>query len=130
MNYKNLIIFGSLATAYAASFFISLEWALRAQRYNFIWLFAVLYGLAMLLTGKLLGTKDDQKNKAYEMDFWYHLTTFVITNAIAIIYLLFLHRENLLYQLIGTISWSIGLAVHYRVSRKSIRGYEKEEVFK
>lgn len=95
-----------------------------------LWACATGYGALMLITGKTLGEKDKLKNSYADLGFNYHLTTFLVVNIVGIIWIISFRPNDLVYQIISTLSWLIGLLIHFLESSKSLKGYSKEESFK
>lgn len=126
---KNIMLFSVLTLLYTVGFYSLLERLLSTEKWNFILIIIVVYILLMLSTGKLLGDKEDTLVRS-DNGFTYHAATFLIVNAVGFGWILIFRPTNILYQVISSLSWFVGLLVHYVESKKSLKGYDKKEVFK
>lgn len=129
---NNQKYFGILILIFSATFFYYLYSALQTHSFDNIWLFAILFGAALFITGLVLGYKDPVRKSRTDLGFQYHLITFIIVNVIGIPWLFIsmgLNKEILINAAFQCIPWGIGLFVHYYFSSRSIKGINKEEIF-
>lgn len=129
---NNLKYFSGLTLIFSAAFFYYLYSALQTKSFDNIWLFAILFGVALFIAGLILGYKDPVRKSRADLSFQYHLMTFIIVNVIGIPWLFIsmgLNNDALLSAAFQCIPWGIGLFVHYYFSSRSIKGMNKEEIF-
>ncbi len=128
----NLKFFCGLAMVFSFAFFYSLYAALSAQAYNSIWIYALLFGLGLLISGFYLGYNDPVRDSKLDLGFQYHLVTFIIVNSIGIpalfLYMGF-NTETVLGASSSSVFWGLGLMVHYYFSSRSIKGLDKKNIF-
>ena len=101
---NNLKYFSGLALIFSITFFYYLYSALRIQSYQNIWIYAVLFGIALFISGLALGYKDPVRNSRQDLGFQYHLMTFIIVNSVGIISLLLEMGINLKTLAAGILS--------------------------
>lgn len=95
---------------------------------------SVVYACLMFLIGWHYGRKDAVENDIHDIGFRFHLVTYLICICIGYAaYYLGWNTENLRALAITTISWGIGLAIHfvfYLIEQgKTIKGYAKDDIF-
>jgi site-specific recombinase len=128
----NLKYFSGLALLFSITFFYFLHSDLKAESYENIWWYAVMFGVYLFISGLLLGYKDSVRETKLDLGYRYHLMTFIIVNAVGLISLLIffgINRDSLISSGIGFFFWAIGLFVHYRLSSKTIKGMDKDKIF-
>ncbi len=125
----NLKKFAALTALYSVCFYYLL-FAFHAHK---IWIgitiAAAAYGILMFLTGMYFGKRDPIRKSRKDLDFMYHLATFVIVNSIGLIAVLLAKPTELLSYFYGTGFWGIGLLMHYISSRNSLKGMRGKDVF-
>ncbi|AXT20725.1 hypothetical protein D7030_11875 [Flavobacteriaceae bacterium AU392] len=129
---NNLKYFSGLTLIFSIIFFYYLYSDITIQSYNKIWIYAILYGMTLFISGLILGYKDPVRNSIYDLGFQYHLTTFIIVNCIGFIASLIamgINLKTLLTSIMPIIFWGLGLLIHYYFSLKSIKGINKKEIF-
>lgn len=134
MNFINryVIRFSLMAMVYCTTFYLALEYFASTGNPRMIWVAAVVYGIAMFLTGLLVGRKD-----VYEgyMGVNYHVTTYIICNIVPVVLIAIGWLTVFGYKMILFIMavWGLSLLIHiaaYIAKRKSnIKGYDKKELF-
>ena len=95
---------------------------------------SIVYGGLMFLIGWYFGTKDAKENEVHDIGFRYHLVTYILCIGIGYgVHYLGWNVESLRAMAITTISWGVGLLVHfifYLIEQsKTIKGYAKDEIF-
>ena len=95
---------------------------------------SIVYGGLMFLVGWYFGTKDAKENDVHDIGFRYHLVTYILCIGIGYgVHYLGWNVESLRAMAITTISWGVGLLVHfifYLIEQsKTIKGYAKDEIF-
>lgn len=95
---------------------------------------SIVYGGLMFLVGWYFGTKDAKENEVHDIGFRYHLVTYILCIGIGYgVHYLGWNVESLRAMAITTISWGVGLLVHfifYLIEQsKTIKGYAKDEIF-
>ncbi len=128
----NLKYFCGLTFIFSIIFFDALYTDLSLGSPEKIWIYAILYGLALFFTGLYLGYNDPVQKSRLDLGFHYHLMTFIIVNSIGLISLfiaLGFNKNTLLCAIMSIGFWAIGLLVHFYFSSKSIKGISREEIF-
>ncbi len=97
---------------------------------------ATLYGFLMFGSGWFFGHKDSDYLPIYDIGFRFHLTTYVVHNAITLLWLglgFGSQYEDLTFSVMVIIYWGILLLIHlifFLCSRKnSIKNLDKKELF-
>ena len=98
------------------------------------WLCAAIYFCLMFLTGWHFGKKDVIENEIYDIGFRFHLVTYILCIGSGYIaYYMGFETGGLKSMNITTISWGLGLLVHFILfliaQKKTIKGYAKEDIF-
>ena len=129
---NNLIYFSGLTLTFSVIFFYYLYANLIIESYDKIWIYALLYGTALFISGLTLGYKDSVRKSRLDLGFQYHLMTFVVVNGVGIISLLIamgFSTQNFITGILSILFWTLGILVHYYYSLKTIKGMDKEEIF-
>ena len=129
---KNLKYFSGLTLLFSIAFFYYLYAALQARSYDTIWLFALLFGLALFTSGFILGYKDPVRGSRADLGLQYHFVTFIIVNTVGIPWLFVsmgLNSDTLLSVALQCIPWGTGLFLHYYLSSGTIKGMHKDKLF-
>lgn len=129
---RNLKYFSGLTLIFSIVFFAYLYTALANESYNNIGIYAGIYGIALFTSGLALGYNDSAKNSRLDLGFHYHLNTFIIVNCVGIASLFIsmgISWKTLLNAVLYLFFWGLGLFVHYFFSSKSIKGFDKKEIF-
>lgn len=129
---NNLRYFSGLTFIFSLAFFYLLYTDLSIQHFNHIWIYVVAYGSLLCISGLTLGYKDSVRNTRLDLGFQYHFITFIIVNCIGIVAFLTLMEvtaETLIASFLSILFWALGLGVHYYFSSKSIKGFDKEDIF-
>jgi hypothetical protein len=128
----NLKYFSGFTLIFSAIFFYALYSNLISESYDSIWIYALLYGTALFISGLALGYKDSVRKSRLDLGFQYHLMTFVIVNSVGIISLLIamgFSTQNLMTGILSMLFWTLGILVHYYYSSKTLKGIDKEAIF-
>ena len=129
---QNLKYFSGLTLIFSVIFFYYLYSSLLIGSYGKIWIYAILFGTALFVSGLILGSKDSVRNSRQDLGFQYHLMTFVIVNSVGIISILItlgFSIQNFITGILSILFWALGLIVHYYFSLKTIKGIDKREIF-
>ncbi len=133
---KNLVYFALIFLVGAVIFRYVLSMFLENQRFNIIWIIAVVYFLYNFAAGWHYGKRDHDHLPLYDIGFRFHLATYVIFNLVAISW--FFMGFNSKYESVGSVYltavfWGLGLILHfiiYLYTRKySISGINRDEIF-
>ncbi len=135
MNFINryVMLYAALATIYAVVFYKCLNYLIESKQYSYIAILAIAYALIIFVSALYIGRKDIYTG--YN-GFNYHLLTYMMCNAVPII-LASVDRIDKIFidsTLQVMFFWGIGLLLHFVIHimqrRKSIRGMDKDEVFR
>jgi predicted Na+-dependent transporter len=129
---RNLKIYIVLLTAYSLVFFYLLHTFINNEQWTNILIIAVTFFLGIGVTTFLLERLESKRNVRLDLDFTYHLMSYVVINIIGFGWYILFRLSDLLHPMnaIGLGGWTLGLLIHYFSSRRSIKGMSKEEVFK
>lgn len=128
-NLKLYVLFSIL---WSVAFFTALNWgtANSEERWPYILISAVTYGLGFALIGYLLGKPDDQSKVRYNLEQAYTATSNITSAVIGSIWIVFFKPQDrwtlAVYLPIIVIVAFIG----YLNYKKSIKGMDKKELFK
>lgn len=106
---------------------------IASEQYTNIIVLATAFGISVFAVGLYFGYNDKEVNTKIDLGFNYHLFTYIIVNGIGIIWLfsvLGFTNENIKMAASQLLFWGIGLFVHYLFSRRSIKGYDRDTIFK
>jgi len=134
MNFINryVIRYAVFAAIFSTTFYLSLEYFISNKNPAMIWGVAILYGLAMFLSGLLVGKRD-----IYEgyIGLNYHIATYVICNIVPMVLISIGWLTVMGYKMIFFIMvvWGLSLLIHivtYIGRRKSnLKGFDKKGLF-
>lgn len=99
-----------------------------------IYVCACVYFCLMFFIGWYFGKKDVIENEIYDIGFRFHLVTYILCIGSGYIaYYMGFETGGLKSMNITTISWGLGLLVHFILfliaQKKTIKGYAKEDIF-
>lgn len=106
---------------------------IASEQYTNIIVLATVFGISVFAIGLYFGYNDKEVNTKIDLGFNYHLFTYIIVNGIGILWLfsvLGFTNENIKMAASQLLFWGIGLFVHYLFSRRSIKGYDRDTIFK
>lgn len=129
---QNLKMFAVLTLIYSAIFFHVLYTNIALAQWGIVSAAGVVFFVMMFLTGLLLGMKDEQAKTRINLSFAYHLVTFIVVNAVHFLWFFadWIPLRTTFFEFgIGIAAWGLGLFVHYIFAKKSIKGYDANEVF-
>ncbi|MCB2213048.1 hypothetical protein KQI52_13120 [bacterium] len=129
---RNLKIFAAVALVATVAFHWTLSWLLTEQLYVWIWPLAGVYCVTMFFNGLLNGRQEDAFLSRADFSFSYHLMTYIIVVPVWLPFILTRPTVDASARLgegLGMLGWGVGLLIHYFVSRHSIKGYSRDEVF-
>lgn len=129
---KQQVLFTGLTLIWSSLFFNSLTTHLEEQSYRSIPSLAGLYAALMFLSGLACGYFDSIRLTRIDIGYRYHLITFVVVHFVLLV-ILWIQKPAIDYFRVGLLFqfllWGIGLLLHARRSKKSIKGYSAEELF-
>lgn len=126
------IIFSLLGFVSSLIFFQILCQKLEDQEFQSIPLLACIYMIAMFFSGLFCGIFDPLRARRIDLGFRYHLITFMIVHAALVCILLVRTPEIDQFQTISSmqfLAWGLGLLIHFRISKGTIKGYSPDELF-
>lgn len=122
--------FSLISIVLTISFYYILFTSLGSKNYSVVIISAIGYAITMFLNGFMCGKNDKVKELRIDIGFRYHFLTYVICNSIYLIFIIAIFPNFDVFSFIGQVGgWGIGLIAHYFYSKKSIKGYQKEELF-
>jgi len=128
-NQRAFVLVSVLLTS---AFLYSLSYCISNQNWNSIIFWAVVFGVAMFGNGFWFGYKDNQSQTRVDLSFRYHLLTYFSVNGVFILsfiipgFMQFFTLEGLAGQFLA---WGFGLLLHFYLSKRTIKGYDPEEIF-
>ncbi|MDX9845862.1 MAG: hypothetical protein RBT74_02675 [Tenuifilaceae bacterium] len=132
----NQLRFAAILFLFTVPFRLGLSRLLDAQMFTTAWVVASIYAVAVFITGWILGRKDHESLPLYDIGFRFHLTTYIICNAVAeILFLLDFNSryENINVVHLTAIYWGVFLVLHFiaflATRRYAIKGISKSEIF-
>ncbi|GBE30062.1 hypothetical protein BMS3Bbin04_01088 [bacterium BMS3Bbin04] len=129
---RNLKIFAAIAAVLTLAFHYTLSRFLAAELWNGVLLLALGYGVSMYVNGFFNGRKEVAFLSRADFSFSYHLVAFIV---VIPLWMPFLwtrpetELSNRLAEFFGAVCWGVALLIHYFASRRSIKGYDRKEVF-
>lgn len=118
--------------AYSIAFHYLLSRALDARQYDVIWKLATAYGTLSFATGAVLGVLDPIRLNRGVQGFQYHFVTYVMSCAAGWLWFLVggsARAETWQSYFWPLIAWGAGVWLHYLLSRTTIKGMSKNEIF-
>jgi hypothetical protein len=100
------------------------------KQWQSVYIIAFTFAVCMFVNGLLNGYFDNERLQRIDINFRYHLITYLVVNGMHFIFLLLPNTHyNLLNAFLSALFWGIGLFAHHSYSKKSIKGYAIEELF-
>ena len=132
----NQLRFAIVLIVLTIPFRLGLSRLLDAEMFTGAWVLASVYAVVVFAMGWIFGRKDYESLPIFDIGFRFHLTTYIICNAIAeiLFYLNFNSRfENVKVVHLTAIYWGVFLLMHFVVfmatRRNAIKGINKSEIF-
>lgn len=117
---RNQRIFALCTVLQSVPFFYFLNQFLDHGAFGHVIMVSLIFGLALFITGFLLGHRDKGQGR-FSLGFGYHLITYLIVNLMGAIFLVNYTGVDFRGGLVmggNLIFWGIGLVVHYLFERK------------
>ncbi len=131
-----LLRFALTATVLTIIFRYSLSYGIENKSLIIITLSAILYGVAMFISGWYFGKKDSEYLPIYDVGFRFHFTTYLTHNLISLLWFVFgfnSQKEKIVTIYITAIIWGTLLLVHFIfflwARKNSINNLNKEDLF-
>ena len=132
----NLTKFAITATILTILFRYSLTYGIENNTNFIIFLSALLYALAMFVSGWTFGKKDREYLPIYDVGFRFHLATYLIHNILSELWFVRgfnSKNENITVIHSTAIIWGIFLIIHFLIffwtRKNSINNLDKEDLF-
>ena len=132
----NLTKFAITATILTILFRYSLTYGIENNTNFIIFLSALLYALAMFVSGWTFGKKDREYLPIYDFGFRFHLATYLIHNILSELWFVRgfnSKNENITVIHSNAIIWGIFLIIHFLfflwTRKNSINNLDKEDLF-
>jgi hypothetical protein len=133
---KQLALFALLFSIYTIAFRYLLSSSLEHERYTILWVYAVLYGVVIFITGWYLGKADGMNKIFFDAGLRFHLTNYLCFGIISELWFILgfnSGKETINMVHYTLIFWGFGVILHfiiYLLLRKhTIRGIMKSEIF-
>ncbi|MAT39238.1 MAG: hypothetical protein CL946_06510 [Ectothiorhodospiraceae bacterium] len=128
---RNFWVFCGFALIATNLFYLALAETIANQLWLELVIAALLYPASMFVVGFTLGYSDYKKGERRNADFLYHLATYIVVVGSWGIWSLFgwYPQSDPLYNALGYAGWALGLLIHYFFARRTLRGYDPEEIF-
>lgn len=133
---RNLLLFAFLLLVYTVLFRYGLGQLLTTEKWLWVIIIAVLYGVMIFFTAWTTGKRDGMENFLFDAGFRWNLTTFVVWGgASEAWFLLDLNSsyENIRIVHITLLIWSGFLLLHFILflilRRRTIKGVHKTDIF-
>ena len=116
-------------------FHFFLSTALDYGYFNYVGIVAIVYGITVFIVAWYFAKKDNEYLPWYDIGFRFHLSTYIIHNVIANIWIS--GGLNSRYEKISSVAdtalyWGLGLVLHFIffliVKRRTIKGLKKSEI--
>lgn len=131
-----LLRFMIAATLLTIVFRYLLSYFLTNEQYIGVILIAMGYGLGMFFSGLYFGKKDGAYLPIFDIGFRFHLATFVVHNALSIVWLKWGNpsaKESLNQLWVSMCIWGVFLLIHFiaylRLRRNAIDNLDKNDLF-
>lgn len=131
-----LLRFALTATLLTITFRYFLSYGIENKSSIIIALSAILYGVAMFISGWSFGKKDGEYLPIYDVGFRFHFTTYLIHNLISLLWFVLdfnSHYEKIQTVYTTVIIWGVFLIVHFFfflwTRKNSINNLDKEDLF-
>ena len=128
----NLKIFSTITIIMTIAFHWLLTSFLEATTYTWIIPLAIGYAALMFANGWINGSREQAFATRIDLGFAYHLMTIIVVMPIWLYFAwirMNAHHLSMWVETTGMVSWLVGLLIHYLISRSSIKGYDRKEVF-
>lgn len=133
---KNLLLFASLLFVYSVLFRFGLSSLLKAEKYIWVIIIAVLYGAIIFGTAWMTGRRDGIENFRFDAGFRWGLTTYIVWGAVSEAwFLLGFHsaKESIRAVHITLLIWGGFLILHFILflilRKRTIKGVHKSNIF-
>ena len=133
---RNLLLFALLLLVYTVLFRFGLSQLLMAEKWVWVAIIAVVYGIAIFVTAWMTGKRDGMNNFLFDAGFRWNLTTFLVWGAASEgWFLLGLHSayESIRVVHITLLIWTGFLVLHLILflflRRRTIKGVHRTDIF-
>jgi len=133
---RNLLLFALLLFIYTVLFRFGLGQLLMAEKWAWVAIIAVVYGIAIFVTAWMTGKREGMNNFLFDAGFRWNLTTFIVWGAASEAwFLLGLHSayESIRVVHITLLIWSGFLVLHLILflilRRRTIKGVHRTDIF-
>lgn len=133
---KYFVWFALLFTIYTVLFRYFLSNSLNKHEFSLLWLYAIVYGILIIVTSWYLGKADGIKNFLFNSGFRFHFTSYVIWGVVSELW--FVLGFSSKYESVSTVHltllfWGLGVLLHFIISlilrKNTIKGIHKSDVF-
>ncbi len=129
---KNLKILAGLSLIWSVAFFSVLNWALYNpdQRWPFITVAAITYGLGFGLAGWQLGKRDSARPVRYNLGFAYSMTSNLASLLVGSLWVLLFRQNEWPTLVIMLVIFSLVTLILGITGKNDIKGIPKDRLFK
>ncbi len=128
----NLKLYAIFSILWSIGFFYALNWGTSAseERWPYIVISAITYGLGFAIVGFLLGKSDDQSKVRYSLSAAYSATSNIVSAIIGSIWIVFFKPQDRWTLAVYLPIIAIVAYIGYLTYKKSIKGMDNKELFK
>ena len=129
---RNLKVLAVLIAFYTIIFHYYLSQFLVAEQWGNVIISAVVLFVVTFASGLLLGAKDPTHKSRADLGFHYHFITYIIVNTIGVLWLtsgFSSDKETWGMAALTIVLWGVGVIVHRRLSKTTIKGLPKGTIF-
>ncbi len=129
---KYLKLFTLFSLAWAVCFFAVLNWALynADKRWPVLLLASVVYGIGFAIMGHQLGKRDSSRHTRSNLSFWYAAVAAGASLVINGLWALWFHAEERRDFALVALIMLVAFGFYRYLSRKTIKGIPRKELFK
>lgn len=133
---RNLLLYALLLLVYTLLFRFALSGLLTAEKWIWVWILAVVYGVIIFVTAWMTGRREGIENFLFDAGFRWNITTYIVWGlASEVWFLLGLHsnHESIRVVHITLLIWGGFLILHFFLfmilRRRTIKGVHKTDIF-
>jgi hypothetical protein len=133
---KQLALFAALFSIYTVAFRYLLSSSLQHERYSIVWVYAVLYAVAIFITAWNLGKADGMKKILFDAGLRFHVTNYLCFGIISELWFILglnSDKESINTVHYTMIFWGLGVLLHLAIflmlRKNTIRGIQRSDIF-
>ena len=133
---KQLSLFAILFAGYTIAFRYLLSNSLQNEQYKIVWLWAVLYFMAIFITAWNLGKADGMNKIFFDAGLRFHVTDYLIFGIVSELWFILgfnSDKESINTVHYTMIFWGFGVILHFVIflmlRKNTIRGIQRSDIF-